>query len=86
MSMALKASHMLAPLADLFLKGEISLEETKKQYSASWKSGFSKRLQFGRRVQSMFGNNFMTSAFLQTCRLVTPLADSLIKSSHGEPF
>lgn len=86
MSMALKASHILAPLADLFLRNDISMDELQMQYSFQWKNNFSKRLQFGRTVQNLFGNTILTAAFLQTCKLFPALADTLIKKSHGETF
>lgn len=86
MSMALKASHILAPLADLFLRNDISMDELQMQYSFQWKNNFSKRLQFGRTVQNLFGNTILTAVFLQTCKLFPTLADTLIKKSHGETF
>ena len=86
MSMALKASSMIAPLLDTFLNGKLDITQLNEQYTALWHTTFNKRLQLGRLVQSAFGNNFMTSAFLQTCRLFPPLADTLIRNTHGDTF
>ena len=86
MSMALEASSIAAPLADLFLRGDISRKEMQSQYKTKWNNNFSKRLKLGRTVQAMFGNNLVTSAFLQSCKIIPPLADFLIRQSHGQPF
>lgn len=86
MSMALKASCLLAPLLDDFLNGEKNIGDLNKEYSRLWKRTFNRRLQLGRFVQSSFGNNLLTSAFLTTCRVLPPLADALIRNSHGETF
>lgn len=86
MSMAMKASSMMAPLIDAFLDKEITIQQLNKQYTAAWNMAFKKRLWLGRTVQSLFGSNLMTSAFLQTCKLVPALADGLIRNTHGQPF
>ncbi|CAN5627540.1 NAD(P)/FAD-dependent oxidoreductase [soil metagenome] len=86
MSMALKASSLIAPLLDNFLNGITNIDQLNQQYSALWQSTFNRRLQLGRIVQSTFGNNLMTSAFLQTCKLFPAMADTLIRNTHGQPF
>lgn len=86
MSMALKAASMLAPLIDNFLNGSIAIDQLNAVYTKQWHANFNRRLQVGRMVQTMFGNNKMTSLFLQTCKVFPALTDTLIRSSHGETY
>ena len=86
MSMALKASSLIAPLLDNFLNGKTTIDQLNQQYSMLWHRTFNRRLQLGRIVQGTFGNNLLTSAFLQTCKLFPTLADTLIRNTHGEIF
>jgi flavin-dependent dehydrogenase len=86
MSIALRSAHLLAPLVDMFLRRDISAAEMCRQYSHQWQQHFSKRLQTGRRIQIMFGNNAVTSAFLQSCRIFPGITRKLIRSTHGDTF
>ncbi|MES2646325.1 MAG: NAD(P)/FAD-dependent oxidoreductase [Bacteroidota bacterium] len=86
MSMALKAASLLAPLLDQYLNGSIKLEQLNGTYSKQWHATFNRRLQVGRMVQNLFGNNQMTSLFLQTCRTIPAITDTLIRYSHGDTY
>ncbi len=86
MSIALRSAHLIAPVTDLFLRGDISREELKKQYSQLWTKHFNKRLQSGRRIQAMFGNDKLTAALLYTCKTFPFITDSLVSSTHGKVF
>jgi hypothetical protein len=57
-----------------------------KHYTSDWQHEFSKRLWLGRKVQELFGGNRSTSLFLKTMKAFPPLANIIIKSTHGKPF
>lgn len=86
MSMAMKASCMIAPLLEEYLQGESTIFQLNEAYSKLWNAEFNTRLKLGRVIQRLFGNNLLTSGFLRTCRLFPAIADSLIRHTHGKPF
>jgi flavin-dependent dehydrogenase len=86
MSMAMHASHMLAPLIDKYLRNNLGISMLNDLYKSLWQKEFKRRLQTGRMVQQLFGNNQLTEMLLQTCKLFPRIADTLIRSTHGQPF
>lgn len=86
MSMALHASKIAAIHIDHFLKGATSREKMEKRYSFQWQKQFNHRLRTGRRIQRMFGRNWLTNLFISTIKPFPGLIDKLIKQTHGKPF
>jgi flavin-dependent dehydrogenase len=86
MSMAMHASKLASQVIHLFLQKKISRAQMEKMYTQNWATQFSNRLFAGRIVQSMFGNSFTTSIFLQSLRAFPFVAKQVIKSTHGKPF
>jgi menaquinone-9 beta-reductase len=86
MSMALHASKIAATQIDLFLSGRISRVEMEEKYSLLWKQEFSRRLQIGRRIQSLFGNKWLTNFFITLVKSFPGLVDYLIRQTHGKGF
>jgi flavin-dependent dehydrogenase len=86
MSMALHASKIAAGQIKLFLEGGISRAEMEEQYSRQWNRQFSKRLKMGRRIQSLFGNKWLTNYFIALVKPFPKLINFLIRQTHGKPF
>ncbi len=86
MSMAMRASTIIAPLIDAYLDKEITLHQLNERYTAAWNTEFKKRLMLGRTMQHLFGNNYVTSAFLHLCKLFPGMADFCIQNTHGQAF
>jgi len=86
MSMALHASKIAAGQIKLFLEGDISRAEMEEQYSRQWNRQFSKRLKMGRRIQSLFGNKWLTNYFIALVKPFPKLINFLIRQTHGKPF
>lgn len=86
MSMAMHASLIAFNCAQLFLKGNIARKTFEKKYAQEWKANFYTRLNMGRLVQKMFGNNRTTGFFLQTMHYMPWLAKKIIQLTHGKPF
>ena len=86
MSMAMHSSVLAFQNIDLFLNGKIIRHQMEDQYTQQWQQQFGKRLLAGRIIQRLFGGDTTTRLFLQTMKALPPLAHSLIKATHGNPF
>ncbi|MBK7556888.1 MAG: NAD(P)/FAD-dependent oxidoreductase [Chitinophagaceae bacterium] len=86
MSMALHAGKIASGYIHEFLSGKISRAEMETAYTHQWSSTFSKRLQTGRRIQSLFGKVWITNFFIAVMKKRPGLTRSLIKQTHGKPF
>ena len=86
MSMALHGSKIAAGYIQNFLSGEITRSALESGYTDEWKSAFSKRLQTGRWIQSMFGKVWVTNFFITVMKKIPALTRALIKKTHGESF
>jgi flavin-dependent dehydrogenase len=86
MSMALHASKIAFEKIDKFLKNQITREQMEQQYIKEWNKKFSKRLQAGRIIQSLFGKVSTTNAFISAIKYFPFLIRRLISLTHGRPF
>jgi flavin-dependent dehydrogenase len=86
MSMALHGSKIASGFIHKFLSGKISRPAMEAGYTKQWRSTFSKRLQTGRWIQSMFGKIWMTNFFIAVMKRFPALTKTLIKQTHGESF
>ena len=86
MSMALRAAKTAASLTDDFLRGRISRAEMENNYTAAWKTAFSKRISLGRFVQSNFGKGSTTAFFIKTANALPFVRKALINGTSGHPF
>jgi menaquinone-9 beta-reductase len=86
MSMALHASKIAAKQINLFLEARISRAEMEEQYSLQWKREFSMRLKMGRRIQSLFGNKWLTNCFISAVKPFPAIISYLVRRTHGKPF
>lgn len=86
MSMAMHASKLAFENIDMFLKGTISRKTLQDNYTMQWRQHFNTRLQTGRFVQSVFGNNTATAIFLKTMYHTKWLAKKIIAATHGSAF
>ena len=86
MSMAMNSSKIAFGEMDLFLKNQVSRFEMERQYSHNWNSLFSKRLKRGRRIQRLFGQEFLTNKFISLIRYFPFFIKKMIKGTHGKEF
>jgi flavin-dependent dehydrogenase len=86
MSMALHGSKIASGFIHKFLSGKISRTTMEAGYTKQWRSTFSKRLQTGRWIQSMFGKIWVTNFFIAVMKRFPALTKALIKQTHGESF
>lgn len=86
MSMALHGSKIAFQAIEKFLQKKISRKEMEEQYTDQWKYHFSARLRTGRRIQRLFGKEFITNLFISAVKPFPFIIGRLIRSTHGKPF
>lgn len=86
MSMAMRASKLLANLMPSYVEGKINKMELVKQYTRDWKVNFSTRIWAGQHLQHLFGKKISTQLALKTLDYSPALTRSLIGLTHGMPF
>lgn len=86
MSMAMRASKILAGLILLYHRGEIDKTALVKRYIAAWKANFNNRIWAGQYLQLLFGKKQSTQLALKTLDRLPALTQRLIGLTHGLPF
>ena len=86
MSMAMRASKLLASLLPLYFNGKIKKEELISRYNHVWKGNFNSRIWMGQHLQHLFGKNTSTQLALKTLRYFPALTQKVIGLTHGQPF
>lgn len=86
MSMAMHASLLAFRTIDLFLQKRINRMEMEDQYATEWKKEFATRLFAGRMIQRVFGGETTTALFLRMMSALPPLANKIIRLTHGKVF
>lgn len=86
MAMAIHSSYLISnAILDIFQHNKtetIAFQEYEKQ----WQKHFSTRLKIGRNIQKMFGNPFLTEILVRGLKHLPPVANQLIKLTHGQDF
>lgn len=84
------AIHSGKLVSDAILKfyNEVSFRRDKLEayYSYTWKKFFDKRLFMGRQMQRLFGNAFASNIAVQLAIYLKPIANLMVRNSHGKPF
>lgn len=86
MSMALHSSVIAFDKMNCFLQKTMTRHQMELAFTEAWQQQFKWRLQIGRLVQSVFGNNLSTTLFLKLMKALPFLARIIIRSTHGKPF
>ncbi len=86
MSMALHAGKIAYECISLFLHNKISRQQMEHQYMNRWNQHFSQRLRNGRIIQTLFGKDRVTNAFIGSLKYFPYLIRRIIKLTHGNPF
>jgi menaquinone-9 beta-reductase len=86
MAMAIHSAKIAAGIIPSFLDGEITREQLELQYTKLWNENFSSRLWRGRNIQKLFGNETLSNLAVNLVMFSRPLANLLVRSTHGHPF
>jgi menaquinone-9 beta-reductase len=87
MSMAMRASKLLAHLLPQYFDGQLNKTALINQYSTIWKSNFDTRIWAGRHLQHyIFGKKTSTQIALKTLHYLPNLTQKVIGLTHGKAF
>ncbi|MBK8568160.1 MAG: oxidoreductase [Saprospiraceae bacterium] len=86
MSMAMRASKLLAELLLVYFEGKCTQEALKTQYSRAWASSFNRRIQAGQYIQHLLGKKTSTHLALKTLHYFPAITQKLIGLTHGKAF
>ncbi|MEO8760105.1 MAG: FAD-dependent monooxygenase [Bacteroidia bacterium] len=86
MSMAMRASKLLAILLEDYLNNSISQKELIKEYNVIWNENFNARIKIGYYLQYLFGKKYTTHVALKLLNKVPLLTKKLISLTHGQSF
>lgn len=87
MAMAMHSSKILCDLLIKSIKEQkFSLVDLEKNYTTAWSKLFKNRLRFGRQVQKLFGNEWTSNLAVNLAINVRPIANAIMRSTHGNPF
>ncbi len=86
MSMAMRASKILANLLDDFFKNKINKTRLLDSYKAEWNANFSTRIKAGYYLQQLFGKNTLTHLSLKFLSNKPKLLQKIISLTHGQTF
>ncbi|HXD91843.1 MAG TPA: FAD-dependent monooxygenase [Bacteroidia bacterium] len=86
MSMAMRASKILAQLLISYFNKSISKEELIKRYDKVWNENFNTRIKSGYYLQHLFGKKNTTHYTLKVLDQLPSLTKKIISLTHGEIF
>lgn len=83
MAMALRSAELCAPLLDQFLRGDISQEAWRQQYTQQWHAEFDWRLRTGRLLQWLLNDQNLAEVVLRLGQWIPGLANTALKATRG---
>ncbi|MES2681734.1 MAG: NAD(P)-binding protein [Bacteroidota bacterium] len=86
MSMAMRASKLLAAQVNDHLRGQKNVDDLKRDYEAAWNKAFAGRIKTGYYLQHLFGRNLATQLSLKALARLPVLTQKIISLTHGEVF
>jgi flavin-dependent dehydrogenase len=86
MAMAIHSAKILSELVIQYHREGRSRAWLEENYARQWQQVFARRLWMGRHIQSLFGNESVTSLALRLIRSVKPAARYMVRQTHGKPF
>jgi len=82
MSMALRSAELCAPLADQYLKGELTMLQWREKYTKAIRQHFSAPRRWGRLMQWLLGMPRITKALLPFVRVMPIFARKLVRATR----
>jgi flavin-dependent dehydrogenase len=86
MSMAMRASKILAQLLASYFNESITKKELINEYDKAWNNNFNTRIKSGYYLQHLFGKKNTTHYTLKTLDKLPLLTKKIISLTHGQPF
>ena len=82
MSMALRSAALCAPLADRYLREELTLQDWEQQYTSQMMSEFNRPLQWGSFLQWVLGRPMLSKLLPAAVRTAPSLAKGLVRATR----
>ncbi len=87
MAMAIHSAKMMSDrIIEFTLSKKFSRTHLEQAYLNDWNTHFKGRLWRGRQIQKLFGGSFTSNLIVNLVMGARPLANTIIKNTHGEPF
>ncbi len=86
MAIAIHSAKILSEFVIQYHREGRSRVWLEENYARQWQQVFARRLWMGRHIQSLFGNESVTSLALHLIRAVKPAARYVVSQTHGKPF
>jgi hypothetical protein len=86
MAMAIHSAKIAAEWSSKFLRNEITRQAMESGYAREWTKLFANRLWVGRQVQRLFGSEGASNMAVNIVRNVKPVANFLVRQTHGDIF
>jgi flavin-dependent dehydrogenase len=87
MAMAIRSGKILGDLVIRYTaEKSFSRGMLEQAYTAVWNKHFRDHLRRGRLIQKLFGNDFTSQLAVGLALYVRPLANTIMRNTHGEPF
>ena len=87
MAMAIQSSKILSERVIRFCHDlHYTREQLEHDYARSWAAIFEKRLWAGRQIQRLFGSEWASDGLVNIALHAKPLANWLVRKTHGKPF
>ncbi len=87
MAMAIHSAKLLSGLIIRYYRNpDFGRDHLEHYYQKEWNRLFASRISRGRRIQQLFGRKIISNLSIQSLRLLPPVANMIVKSTHGKPF
>ncbi len=87
MAMAIHSAKILSEhILRFYHQGNHDRARLEMDYSNAWARLFARRLWAGRQIQRLFGDVWTSNLAVNLARHTPPVANFLMKKTHGEPF
>lgn len=86
MSMAMRASKLLAQLLTNYFNKSITKKQLIQEYNTKWNDNFNTRIKSGYYLQHLFGKKNTTHYTLKVLDKLPSLTKKIISLTHGETF
>jgi menaquinone-9 beta-reductase len=86
MAMAIHSAKIAAEIVSAYVKQNGTRDKLENEYARQWNSTFRDRLWAGRQIQRLFGSEEASSLAINLAVHIPPLANFIVRNTHGKPF
>lgn len=83
LAMALRSTVLCTPLADAFLRGQLTLAGWEQAYTSAWQREFRQQLRLGRWLQNLLGRRGVRDGLIGLGQRLPAVADYLVQATRG---